>query len=269
MIDMPTAAPVRRHLPLVTISLAMLVSGCATGPGPRIETPDPPPIPQGGPPVPASNDAVLNPGEQIVAKTAAGRIKIEAGPGRRRIYTWDGLRRGAILKPRTQPFPGETGKGLYFNGKPAVWAPANGITRLDAEEGKRNFDNTSDAKIWMQIRRLYYTYNDHGLAVGWKRQGNTLHVELWQFTIDGKKPTQMPGADDAAIQTGPVHAVAQKMKPELVFADGHTEPYNTTTAQEYPNAHTGGSAGNTAGGSSGGWFQQHIVDPIKALFGNK
>jgi hypothetical protein len=162
---------------------------------------------------------VLKPGEQLIAKTPAGRIKIEAGPGRRRIYTWDGLRRGAILKPRTQPFPGETGKGLYFDGKPAVWAPAKGITRLRAEEGQHNFDNVSDAKVWMQIRRLYYVYNDHGLAVGWKRQGNTLHVELWQFTIGGQKPTHMPGANDAAIQTGPVQAMAQKMKPELVLTD--------------------------------------------------
>lgn len=202
-------APARRILSFAVIVFVSLVSGCAAAPGSAVS--EAPPLPQGGPPVPADHTAVIAPGTQVVAVTPNGRIRIEAGPGTRRIYSWYGLRRGAILKPRAQPFAGEDGKGLYFDGTPKVWAPAEGITRLRAEEGERNFATVSDAKIWMQIRRLYFIYNDHGLAVGWRRHGNTLQVEVWQFMIDGHRPTHMPGANDTAIQVRPIHAVPQKM----------------------------------------------------------
>ncbi|WP_324997056.1 SH3 domain-containing protein [Salinisphaera sp.] len=233
----------RPSLRLTFAATALVATLAATGcmNGPRLVTPEPPPIPEPAGDVPAANKAVLEPGTQVVADTAAGHIKIEAGPGLRRVFDWDGLRRGAIVKPREELFAGESSKGLYFDGKPTVWKPADGITKLRYEEGYRDFDNIDDAMIWMQIRRLYYTYNDNGLAIGWRRKGDTLQVELWQFTIDGEKPTFLPDSNSDHIAKGPLKAEPQKMYPHLVFADGHTEPYNTNTASEYSGAHAGGT----------------------------
>lgn len=252
MTSTPHHASLRLTFAATALIGALAATGCVNGP--KLVTPEPPPIPNAAGDVPSTNKPVLQPGTQVVADTAEGHIKIEAGPGLRRVFDWDGLRRGAIAKPREKRFAGESSKGLYFDGTPAVWKPAKGISKLRYEEGYRNFANMDDAMIWMQIRRLYYTYNNNGLVVGWKRKGDTLQVELWQFTIDGQKPTSMPDSESAHIAEGPLKAEPQKMYPHLVFADGHTEPYNSQTASEYSNAHAGGTAG-TAKTSQCNWFQ--------------
>lgn len=257
MTSKPQHAPLRLTFAAAALAGTLAAAGCVNGP--RLVTPDAPPIPEAAGDIPSANKTVLSPGTQLEANTAEGHIKIEAGPGLRRVFDWNGLRRGAITKPRDTLYAGESSKGLYFDGKPEVWEPAKGITKLRYEEGYRDFDNIDDAMIWMQIRRLYYTYNNNGLVVGWKHRGDTLQVELWQFTIDGKKPTSLPDAHSERIDEGPLQAVPQKMYPHLVFDDGHTEPYNTETAAKYSNAHTeSGSktAESSASKSHCNWFKR-------------
>lgn len=240
-------------LPIACI-LALTLGGCVTG-GPHLVTPDPPPIPQGGDAIPADNVAVLSDGNQIVAETAAGGMKIEAGPGLRRVFDWDGLRRGVVTHPRTESFAGGETKGITFDGKPSVWADANGIDELKYEEGRRHFDKVDDAMIWMQIRRLYFTYTNQGLVLGWRREGNTLHVELWQFYIDGNKPISLPDAHDGDVAEGKRVVKPQTMHPHLAFKDGHTEPYDASAADQY-NPSTDSSGPATAKKSSScNWFQ--------------
>ncbi|MDA3920691.1 MAG: SH3 domain-containing protein [Salinisphaera sp.] len=247
------------RLPIIASSLVIAtlsLGGCVTG-GPRLVTPQIPAIPQGGGTIPQDNTVVLTDGTQVVANTAAGKMKIEAGPGLRRVFDWDGMRRGAITIARKKAFAGGDYKGISFDGKPKVWKDAKGIDHLRYEEGRRDFQTKEDALIWMQIRRLYYTWNDDGLVVGWRREGQTLHVELWQFYIDGKKPTSLPDARDADITEGKLVVEPQKMYPQLVFADGHTEPYNTDTASQYKGAGT--SSKTTASSSSSNqckWFER-------------
>ena len=252
---LPSQAAIRGRSTVVAAFAAalLLLGGCA---GPRIVTPEPPPIPDGGAAVPEQNEIVLTDGTQLVADAPWGRIKIEAGPGLRRVYTWRGNRRGVVLKPREERFAGSM--GIHFEGNPPVWEPADGITKVDLEEGQRRFENVDDAMIWMQIRRLRYSYTNDGLVVGWKLKGDTLEVELWQFYIDGKKPTSLPGAEDSRIALGPLEVVPQKMTPHLVFSDGHTEPYTTETAAK----HSGARAESTASTAviSCNWFQRTFTD---------
>lgn len=179
------------------VAAALLATGCATAPPPAAKPePKKASLPS-APPVPARNEIVLENGMRVAATTPQGRIRVDAGPGLLRRFTWDGATRAVVMKPRAERYAGSL--GIYYEGVPTGWEPHNGIYRVDVEEGQHHFDNLSDAKIWMQIRRLHYVHTSDGLVVGWKRKGETLQVEVWQFYIDGEKPSYMPGAKDHLV----------------------------------------------------------------------
>ena len=115
---------------------------------------------------------------------------LEAGPGLRRVFSWDGLRRGAIVKARSEGFANAQNPGLTFDGTPKVWEAANGVAKLRYEEGVRNYDNIDDATIWMQIRRLHYAYNNSGIVVGWQQNGDTLR-SVYYMNADGSERTMV------------------------------------------------------------------------------
>src|SRR5699024_7604332 len=102
------------------LCLSVTMSGCALTQLFASSSTPPAAIPEGGPAVPAQNRAVLADNAEVTASTGNGIIKIEAGPGLRRIFTWKGKRRGVITKARTQPFGHDQALGLTFNGKPDV-----------------------------------------------------------------------------------------------------------------------------------------------------
>ena len=247
MIKVYTTAITRRTPLLFLCLVSLLATGCVVAP--RIVTPEPPPIPEAGAAVPESNEVVLSDNTQLVANAPFGPIKIEAGPGLRRVFTWNDVRRGVIVDPRKSRFAGSM--GITYEGKPPVWEPAQGVTQLEYEEGQRRFENMDDATIWMQIRRLHYVYDNRGIVVGWQQNGDTLKVELWQFYIDGKQPTSMPNADDSAITISPLEVEPQKMSPMLVFADGRTEPYTKEAADRYS---------SSTAPTSCNWFQRTFTD---------
>src|SRR5699024_4520228 len=187
------------------LCLSVTMSGCALSQFFTSSSSTTPPaaIPEGASAVPAQNRAVLADNTEVTASTGNGIIKIEAGPGLRRIFTWKGKRRGVITKARTEPFGHDQALGLTFNGKPDIWPEDTKVKKLRYEEGYWDFETESDAYVWAQIRRPRFVYNSTGLAVGWRGKGDTLHVEVWQFLIDGKKPTHMRGAHDRRIIMGP------------------------------------------------------------------
>lgn len=234
----------------VVLAVLLLAAGCV--PGPKIVTPQPPPVPEGAAPVPEDNEVVLSDGTQVVADAPWGRIKIEAGPGMRRVYNWRGMRRGVVLEPREERLGGSL--GIYFEGEPPVWEDADGLTEVDLEEGQKRFETVDDAMVWMQIRRLRYVWNNSGLVVGWKPDEETLQVEVWQFYIDGEQPTSLPDADDARITTGPVEVVPQEMQPMLEYPDGRREPYEPETAPVGTDAST--TDDDSAPANECNWFER-------------
>lgn len=196
---MPKTTP--RLLIVGLTALAALVSaGCAnTPPSPKIAKKSVQ-IPN-APPVPEYSEVALDNGQVVTAATPEGKITVSAGPGTLRSLSWDGAKRYVVLKPREERLYGS--KGIYFEGHPDNWKPHNGLSRIKIEEGQRQFDNVDDALIWMQIRRLHYVWTNNGLVVGWKRKPDEamLQVEVWQFFIDGEKPSFLPDAKDYLIQT--------------------------------------------------------------------
>ncbi len=192
---------------LMTASLSLaLLAGCATAPeAPKasaakkvtkktIVVPNAPPVPEG-------SEIVLNNGMVVTAATPEGKITIAAGPGLLRSVSWDGTKRYVVPQPRKERL--YSSKGIFFEGHPEGWQIYKGMSRIQFEEGQRQFENVDDAVIWMQIRRLHYVHSNNGLVVGWKRKTDeaTLQVEVWQFFINGEKPQFLPESRDYLIQT--------------------------------------------------------------------
>lgn len=187
---------------LLAVFATATLAGCANTPktdtsAKEAEGPTPP---ADAPPVPDQNEIALDNGTEVIAETPSGEITIIAGPGLLRTLKWDGATRWAVMEPRKERWAGSL--GIHYDGTPTDWRPHQGLRKLQYEEGQRQFETMNDAKIWMQIRRMHYVHTKNGLVIGWKRDydASTLQVEVWQFYVDGSKPSYMPGAEGQLIE---------------------------------------------------------------------
>jgi hypothetical protein len=150
--------------------------------------------------VPAANEIVMAPGSVITETSPLGTISITAGRGLKRCYTWEGATRCVEMEPRDERWYGSL--GLYFPGPGDHWAEHNGITRGVTEEGQQHFKTTDEALTWLKKQEYpSLSYRNDGLAVGWGKNlaRHQLNVSVWQIFIDGKKPSQIPGAQNDRI----------------------------------------------------------------------
>jgi hypothetical protein len=153
-------------------------------------------------PIPQGTEVAMLDGTIIEATTPKGTIKIEAGPMRKRSYTWEGATRSVIMYPRN----GERwygSMGLYYPGPGNHWEEHNGISRGVVEEGQQHFKSVSEAMKWLKERAwMPFVYNNQGLVVGWDKvlDRQQLNVEVWQLMINGKIPKSLPGATDNKIK---------------------------------------------------------------------
>lgn len=153
-------------------------------------------------PIPDGTEVAMLDGMIIEASTPKGTIKIEAGPLRKRSYTWEGATRSVIMVPRTgERWYGSL--GLYYPGPGNHWEEHNGISRCVVEEGQQHFKSVSEAMKWLKEREwMPYVYNNSGLVVGWDKvlERQQLDVEVWKIMINGKPPKSLPGAMDDKIK---------------------------------------------------------------------
>ena len=148
-------------------------------------------------PVPKGTEIAMLDGMTIEATTPVGKMKIHAGPGLKRDYTWEGATRSVIMIPRGERWYGS--KGMYYPGPGDHWEEHNGISRGVVEEGQQNFKTVLDAQKWIEGREyMKYVWNHSGLVVGWDKvmPRRQLNVEVWQITIKGKKPKSFGGSHD-------------------------------------------------------------------------
>jgi hypothetical protein len=151
-------------------------------------------------PVPTANEIVMSPGSVITEVSPLGTISITAGRGLKRCYTWEEATRCVEMEPRDERWYGSL--GLYFPGPGDHWEEHNGITRGVTEEGQQHFKTMNEALDWLKSKETpSLIYRNDGLAVGWGKvlPRKQLNVAVWQIFIDGRKPSQMPGAQDDRI----------------------------------------------------------------------
>jgi hypothetical protein len=141
------------------------------------------------------------PGDTVTATTAVGTIQIRADEWLKRSYSWEGATRSVVMRPRDERWDGSL--GIYYPGSGRHWEEHNGITRGVVQEGQHHFDSVEAAMVWIRKQEwMPYVYRNDGLMVGWTKlpAREQLNVDLWQILVNGRKPTTLPGANDAAIR---------------------------------------------------------------------
>lgn len=177
-----------RFIPAILFGLLLMLGGC-------------PSVTVGDGPVPAQSEVAMAPGTVVTAVTPSGTMKIAAGKGLGRSYTWAGGTRAVEMWPRAKRWNGSL--GLYYPGVGDHWRNHDGITRGVVQEGQQHFDSVEQASAWIaeQKRGIPLVYRDDGLVVGWSTvpERRQLNVDVWQILIGGKKPTELPGSENGSI----------------------------------------------------------------------
>lgn len=149
-----------------------------------------------------SNEMVMTEGMVILATTNMETIKIEAGKGFKRTFTWAGGSRSVTLWPRKERWNGSL--GLYFPGVGNHWEKHDGITRAIIEEGHLYFSSLEKLLSYIDQYKdkRNLVYSDKGLFVYWEKTpgaGGTLSVKIWQLFVNGNRPSKIPGSNNNLI----------------------------------------------------------------------
>ena len=123
-----------------------------------------------------------------------GKIRISYVSPTKRRYEWDDQQRTLRLKVRLEPFDGKL--GIY---DPADgWGLFGNKTRLIVQEAVRKFDNEEQIKAALVEGGDFmdWVYTNDGMVVGFGRMPTRrqISVDLWQFLVQGKKPSGIIGA---------------------------------------------------------------------------
>jgi hypothetical protein len=153
-------------------------------------------------PIPAENEVVMTPGMEITADTPSGEIKVTAGNGLKRSYTWDGETRSVEMRTRKRKEGRDM--GIYFPGPGEHWKENHGVTRGVLQEGRLNFNSEEAALKWLSEKPAFIprVYRRDGLSVWFAKAPSRrqINVDVFQVYIGNSKPKQLPGAQDENIQ---------------------------------------------------------------------
>jgi hypothetical protein len=133
-------------------------------------------------------------GQTVEVTNKNGTIRISYVSPIKRKYEWDNQQRIVKLTARSEPFRGRL--GIY---DPAdAWAILPFRTRLVVEEAVRNFEGEGQMRAALVESNsiMDWVYTDTGLVVGFGRTParRQINVDLWQFSLQGKKPNNLTGA---------------------------------------------------------------------------
>ena len=128
------------------------------------------------------------PGMEIEATNKYGRIRITAGEGTERTYTWKDGRETVRLWKRRQRWYGALG----------IYSPGGGSrVHLVVEEGQQHFCSEDEAREWLLCHNDNvhpWAFASNGVVVAWYRSPGELApgyravcVDVWQIVVNGQK----------------------------------------------------------------------------------
>lgn len=172
---------VQTRVAIATILLA-LVAGCREQPTAPVR------------------EVVLRPGESVTATNKYGTVRISYVAATKRRFEWDQGAQTVTMTPRPERFMGKL--GLYEPGS------GGGGVRLVAQEATRDFEDYD--QLYAALREssavLDWVYTRDGLVVGFGRtphRGGQVNVDLYQFLVQGRKPTGLKGSREERIRRTP------------------------------------------------------------------
>ena len=171
----------------------------------------------------APNESVMTKGMVIEASNIFGRIRIEAGEGTRRMFSWDGGSESVRLMKRGSRWYGSL--GLYHPG-------GNPSVHLVVDEGQQHFCSENEANEWLLFRRdrMNWACSSNGLVVGWYKTKKpdrdywAVIVEVWQVYIKGQMASNLRACTTRSVQntegapraSGEDHSAFIPSEPRLI-----------------------------------------------------
>ena len=136
----------------------------------------------------------MQPGMVIEAKNKNGTVHIEYLSPLERRYKWNGHDERRTLIPRKESWLGRL--GAYDPATAYIWEIFS--VRIVAEDSQINFETMHDAEKWLYQGSavMDWVYTDDGLVIGFAKTSsrNQVNIEVYQFYIDGEKPSGLKGS---------------------------------------------------------------------------
>ena len=146
-------------------------------------------------------EAVMTEGMSIVAQTKYGELKIFAGKGNERSFTWDNETIKTNLIPREKRWHGTL--GLYH---PQLRPPHKNVVHMVVEEHETHYDSTNNAIKYMnKYEGIEDIYRDDGLFIRFVKKTSAdgeifIDILIVQIMINGEKPSELPGSQNNKIK---------------------------------------------------------------------
>ena len=170
----------RRLGACVLIFITLLLSGCDKREAPTIPYP--------------YTKLAMQPGMVIAARNKNGTVYIEYLSPLERRYKWNGHDEKRTLIPRKASWLGFL--GAYDPATAYIWEIFS--PRIVAEDSQINFATMEDAEKWLYQGSavMDWVYTDDGLVIGFAKTSsrNQVNIEVYQFYIDGEKPSGLKGS---------------------------------------------------------------------------
>jgi hypothetical protein len=136
----------------------------------------------------------MQPGMVIEATNKNGTVSIEYLSSLERRYKWNGQDEKRLLVPRKESWLGRI--GAYDPATAYFWEIFD--TRIVAEDSQVDFETMEDVEQWLYQGSavLDWVYTDDGLVIGFAKTSsrNQVNIEVYQFYINGKKPSKLKGS---------------------------------------------------------------------------
>ena len=136
----------------------------------------------------------MQPGMVIEATNKNGTVYIEYLSPLERRYKWNGHDEKRLLIPREESWLGR--QGAYDPATAYFWEIFS--TRIVAEDSQVDFETMEDVEKWLYQGSavMDWVYTDDGLVIGFAKTSsrNQVNIEVYQFYINGKKPSVLKGS---------------------------------------------------------------------------
>ncbi|MBS2005760.1 MAG: hypothetical protein JST01_01885 [Cyanobacteria bacterium SZAS TMP-1] len=156
-------------------------------------------------PLPPTSNLCIAPLTHLeIVNSNGGNFGITTGKGLRRTYTWEGASRSITMVPIGNKLLVYPEKSRIIRWPGFDWKIHNGIARCWSIEQVLDFTTRDQALEWLRKEKgegLPFVYRNDGLVILWSKhiEPDTLAVMVYQLLINGRKPTDLPGAEDNKV----------------------------------------------------------------------